>query len=86
MSYGHLLKSYKDYRKCSLRCSAEVSTLALPRRIFATASAIAVHPSGDFGYALLRAGLVPIAAWRSADAEPSDDLIAALDRDTARKG
>jgi hypothetical protein len=34
-----------------------------PRRNFATASAIAVHPSGDFRHAFLRARLVPIAAW-----------------------
>jgi hypothetical protein len=47
---------------------------------------IGVHLGGDFGHAFLRAGLVPIAAWRSADAEPSYDFVAALDRDPARKG
>src|SRR5262245_24989497 len=57
-----------------------------PRRIFATTLAIGVHPGGDFVHAFLRAGLVPIAAWCSADAEPSYDLVAALDRDPARKG
>jgi hypothetical protein len=31
----------------------------------------------------LRASLVPIAAWSAADAEPSYDLVAALDRDPA---
>ena len=56
------------------------------RQIFATTLAIGVHPTGDFVHAFLRAGLVPIAAWCSADAEPSHDLVAALDRDPARKG
>jgi hypothetical protein len=42
---------------------------------------IGVHVGGDFGHAFLRAGLVPITAWCSADAEPSYDLIAALDPD-----
>ena len=48
--------------------------------------AIAIHPGGDFGDTFCRAGLVPIAPWCSADAERSYDLIAALDRDPARKG
>jgi hypothetical protein len=43
-------------------------------------------PVGDFGHAFLRASLVPIAAWCAADAEPSYDLVAALDRDPARNG
>src|SRR5215470_17578457 len=42
---------------------------------------IGVHLDVDFGHAFLRAGLVPIAARRSADAQPSYDLVAALDRD-----
>src|SRR5262245_28119982 len=46
---------------------------------------IGVHLGGDFGHAFLSAGLVPIAAWRSADAQPSYDLVAALDRDPARE-
>ena len=52
---------------------------------FETALAIGVHPCSDFGHAFLRAGLVPFAAWCSADAESTHDLIAALDRDPTRK-
>jgi hypothetical protein len=45
---------------------------------------IGVHSRGDFGHTFCRTGLVPIATWRSADAEPSYDLVAVLDCDTAR--
>ena len=44
---------------------------------------LGVYPGGDFGHAFFRAGLVPIAAWRSANAKPSYDLVTVLDRDTA---
>ena len=58
---------------------------------FSTAAAVqagvalklGIHSRGDFGHALLRAGFVPIAARRSANAKPSYDLAAVLDRDTA---
>src|ERR1700685_3288937 len=57
-----------------------------PRRTFAVTLTIGVHPGGDFGDAFCRASLVPIAAWCSADAQRSYDLVAALDSDPTRKG
>ena len=63
--------------------AARLSQLATSR---VAVLAIGVHPGGDFGHAFLRARLVPIAARCSADAEPSNDLIAALDRDPASNG
>src|SRR5262245_18906603 len=63
-----------------------IRTSATPDFCNGRALGIGVHLGGDFGHAFLRAGLVPIAAWRSADAQPSYDLVAALDRDPARKG
>ena len=63
-----------------------IRTSATPDFCNGRALRIGVHLGGDFGHAFLRAGFVSIAAWCSADAKPSYDLIAALNRDPARKG
>jgi hypothetical protein len=64
--------------------SDPILTSATPDFCNGRALGIGVHLVGDFDHAFLRAGLVPIAAWRSANAQPSYNLVAALDRDPAR--
>src|SRR5262249_3664975 len=71
---------------CEMSANDPIRTSATLDFCNGRALGIGVHLDGDFGHAFLRAGLVPIAAWRSADAQPSYDLVAALDRDPARKG